>query len=266
MSSSASAVGAISPVIHETCEQATSVVRARHGVGDVAQRHRSHLHAARARPRSAGRAGRGARCRTVTISWPGPRSSPASTPPSPSLVDVLSATSSTAQPSTRAYAARSFVERACRASKCVPEPPVGRCDSSASRAARPPRGHRPVGPGVQVRDFCRTGNSARRRGGIHGAAGYPRPSLASYSANAGRGSVGRWWVPARGPAGTAAARISWRSCRQDTRMFVLTTGHLEGRLPECGDAAEDVPGVPRRVPLGRLSVSCGARRIRPTSM
>ena len=53
----------------------------------------------------------------------------------PSLVEVVSATSSAGAPSTRAYSSRSRSCCSIRASKCPFTRPCAVCSSSASRAA-----------------------------------------------------------------------------------------------------------------------------------
>ncbi len=172
MSSSASSVGAISPFTHETCEQATSVVVAVTALA-TSFSGTARTFTPRMRATTSGPSRPGCSVSLVTISCPGPRSSPASTDPSPSLVEVFSATSSTAQPSTRAYASRSFVCPAWRASKCVTNRPSASWDSSASFAARTAAlGTGPSVPAFRYALWARTGNSARRAAASMGAGGY----------------------------------------------------------------------------------------------
>ena len=146
-----------------TCEQATSVVRARHRIGDVPQRHRADGHPALAggdqRPDKPG-----CSLSEVTISSPGPSSSPPSTAPRPSLVEVVSARSSAraaeharVRLAQLAPGARSAWRSAARAGP--------RGAGRRAPRARPRRPSPGTGPSVPVfRNATRskTGNSLRR--------------------------------------------------------------------------------------------------------
>ena len=134
MSSSPSAAGATSPVTHETCEHATSVVRLV-TASAVSLSGTAVTFTPRERATTSGPIRPGCSLSEVTISSPGPRSSPASIAASPSLVELFSATSATGQPSTRAYASRRASCPPRRASKCVMYRPSASCESSAARAA-----------------------------------------------------------------------------------------------------------------------------------
>ena len=105
-SSSASAAGATSPVTHDTCEQATSVVRAVTASG-ISCSGTAVTRTPRPRAAISGPTRPGCSLSDVTISSPAPSSSPASTTPRPSLVEVVRATSFADAFSTRAYSSRS---------------------------------------------------------------------------------------------------------------------------------------------------------------
>ena len=100
-STCASSSGASSPETHPTCEQTTSVVVARTSFAS-SENGTSRTVAPRSRAAFSGPITPGCSWSEETISSPGPRSIPAITAPIPSLVEVVSATSSTAAPITRA--------------------------------------------------------------------------------------------------------------------------------------------------------------------
>jgi hypothetical protein len=98
---SARSAGATSPVIQFTCEAATSVVVARTALASSANG-TARTVAPRWRAAISGPNSPGCSLSEVTISSPGPMSSPARMLPSPLLVPVVTATSSTSQPSSAA--------------------------------------------------------------------------------------------------------------------------------------------------------------------
>ena len=100
-STSESSAGASSPVRQLMCEQATSVVRSRTALASSANG-TARISTPRCRAAISGPIRPGCSSVEVTISSPGPMSMPASTLPSPSLVPVVSAMSSTGQPSSSA--------------------------------------------------------------------------------------------------------------------------------------------------------------------
>ena len=108
MSSSPSAAGASSPVTHETCEQATSVVRRADGVGELLRAATAVTFTPRARATTSGPSRPGCSLSAVTISSPGPEVEPGEhARRARRWSSVFSATSATAAPSARAYASRS---------------------------------------------------------------------------------------------------------------------------------------------------------------
>ena len=94
-STSASSAGAISPVIQRRARRRRASSSRVHGVGELARTAPRGPSRRAWRAAISGPSSPGCSVSEVTISSPGPRSSPASTDPSPSLVALVSATSST---------------------------------------------------------------------------------------------------------------------------------------------------------------------------
>ena len=154
----------------ETCEHATSVVCAP-TASAMSRNGTARTVAPRARAATSGPISPGCSLSEVTISSPGPSSSPAITVPRPSLVEVFSARSATSHPSTVAYSARSSPWAASRASKCGRCRPCGelrleRVTGGADRRHR----HRAVGSRVQERVAFEDGELGAEGGGVHAAA------------------------------------------------------------------------------------------------
>ena len=123
-SSSPSSAGASSPVSQFTCEQATIVVV---GVTAFASslNGTARTFAPRALATSSGPIIPGCSLSDVTISSPSPAPMPASTPPIPSVVDVVSAISDTSACSTLRVAGAQVVEQVVTAHEVLEDAALG---------------------------------------------------------------------------------------------------------------------------------------------